>query len=118
MPFGVKNAPACFQSLMQRVLADHGDFSMAYMDDVVIFSSTWEDHVAHISKVLETLGKAGLTVNPKKCSWGGRAVEFLGHFVGRGTMSVPDHRTTALATYTRPKSKKGLRAFLGSVGFY
>ena len=118
MPFGVKNAPACFQSLMQRVLADLGDFSAAYMDDVVIFSSTWEDHVAHIERVLQTLGEAGLTVNPKKCCWGGRAVEFLGHFVGRDTMSIPEHRTSALAQHTRPKSKKRLRAFLGSVGFY
>ena len=55
MPFGVKNTPACFQSLMQRVLTDLGDFSTAYMDDVVIFSSTWEDHVAHIGRVLETI---------------------------------------------------------------
>ena len=118
MPFGVKNAPACFQSLMQRILADLGDFSAAYMDDVVIFSSTWEDHITHIERVLQTLGEAGLTVNPKKCCWGGRAVEFLGHFVGRGTMSIHEHRTTAPAKYTRPTMKRGLRAFLGSVGFY
>ena len=57
-------------------------------------------------------------MNPSKCRWGGRAVEFLGHFVGRGSMAVPAHRTTALAEYTKPKSKRGLRAFLGSVGFY
>ena len=118
MSFGVKNAPVCFQSLMQRVLADLTSYSTAYMDDVVIYSSTWEDHIAHIDSVLGTLGKAGLTVNPSKCRWGGRAVEFLGHYVGRGIMSVPAHRTTALAEYTRPTTKKGLRAFLGSVGFY
>ena len=118
MPFGVKNAPACFQLLMQRVLGDITEFSTAYMDDVVIFSPTWEDHIVHISKVLDRIGKAGLTVNPKKCCWGGKAVEFLGHFVGRGSMSVPEHRCTALANYTKPMTKKGLRAFLGSVGFY
>ena len=118
MPFGVKNAPACFQTLMQRALADVTEFSTAYMDDVVIFSPTWEDHVVHVHRVLESIEKAGLTVNPKKCCWGGRAVEFLGHFVGRGSMSVPAHRCTALANYTKPKTKKGLRAFLGSVGFY
>ena len=118
MPFGVKNAPACFQMLMQRVLGDVTDFSMAYMDDVVIFSPTWEDHLIHVRQVLDRIGKANLTVNPKKCSWGGRAVEFLGRFVGRGSMSVPEHRCTALAKYTKPRTKKGLRAFLGSVGFY
>ena len=118
MPFGVKNAPACFQSLMQRVLAGLDDFATAYMDDVVIFSSTWEDHVTHIGRVLGAIGNAGLTVNPTKCCWGGTAVEFLGHFVGKGSMSIPAHRTTALETYTRPRTKRGLRAFLGSVGFY
>ena len=55
MPFGVKNAPACFQSMMQLILADLGDFATAYMDDVVIFSSTWEDHVVHVGKVLQEI---------------------------------------------------------------
>ena len=118
MPFGVKNAPACFQSLMQKVLAKETEFATPYMDDVVIFSSSWEEHINHVGRVLESIRAAGLTVNPKKCSWGGRAVEFLGHFVGRGKMTVPAHRTTALRTYTKPKTRKGLRAFLGSVGFY
>ena len=118
MPFGVKNAPACFQALMQKVLTDLGEFSAPYMDDVIIYSSTWEDHITHIGRVLSTLQQAGLTVNPKKCCWGGRAVEFLGHFIGKGNMTIPQHRTTALAKYTRPNTKRGLRAFLGSVGFY
>ena len=118
MPFGVKNAPACFQALMQRVLANVTEFATPYMDDVVIFSATWDDHVRHIESVLQSIGKAGLTVNRNKCCWGGRGVEFLGHFIGKGQMSIPAHRCTALATYTRPKTKKGLRAFLGSVGFY
>ena len=118
MPFGVKNAPAYFQSLRQRVLAGFGDFSAQYMDGVVIFSPSWEDHVAHIGKVLGAIKEARLTVNPTKCCWGGRAVEFLGHFVGKGNMMIPQHRTTALANYTRPNTKRGLRAFLGSVGFY
>ena len=117
MPFGVKNAPACFQALMQQVLVELGEFATAYMD-VVIFSPTWEDHVVHVGRVLQAIRIAGLTVNPSKCCWGGRAVEFLGHYVGRGSMSIPEHRTTALKNYSRPRSKKGLRAFLGSVGFY
>ena len=118
MPFGVKNAPACFQSLMQQVLLGLEEFSTAYMDDVVIFTTTWEDHVTHIDRVLGALGKAGLTANPSKCKWGGVAVEFLGHFIGKGEMSVPEHRVTALAHYSRPTTKRGLWAFLGSVGFY
>ena len=79
MPFGVKNAPACFQELMQRVLAEQYQWSTAYMDDVVVYSRTWSEHLDHIASVLEALKGAGLTANPTKCRWGGRAVEFLGH---------------------------------------
>ena len=118
MPFGVKNAPACFQELMQWVLAEHRAFSTAYMDDVVVFSRTWEDHLKHVDEVLQALGRAGLTANPKKCSWGGRAVEFLGHWIGGGTMAVPTHRCEAMTKYQRPTTKKGLRAFIGSIGYY
>ena len=66
MPFGVKNAPACFQALMQRVLADQRQWATAYMDDVVVYSRTWEDHLQHIGSVLEALKVAGLTANPTK----------------------------------------------------
>ena len=118
MPFGVKNAPAAFQSLMQRILTDQGEWATAYMDDIVVFSSTWQDHIKHIGNVLLALRQAGLTANPSKCRWGGRSVEFLGHNVGTGRMSIPEHRVTALASYTKPTTKKGLRAFLGSIGFY
>ena len=114
----MKNTPACFQTLMQRVLVGVEGFATAYMDDVVIFSSTWEDHIVHINTVLSLIKGAGLMVNPRKCCWGGQAVEFLGHFVGKGNISIPAHRCSALAAYTRPRTKKGLRAFLGSVGFY
>ena len=72
MPFGVKNAPAIFQELMQGVLKECNSFATAYMDDVVIFSNCWESHVRHITRVLTALRKAKLTVNPSKCVWGGK----------------------------------------------
>ena len=118
MPFGFKNAPACFQELIQRVLAGQRDYATAYMDDVVVFSTSWEDHLVHVESVLKPLQSAGLTAKPAKCRWGGRAVEFLGHFIGAGTMSIPTHKTEALSTYERPKTKRGLRAFIGAISFY
>ena len=118
MLFGVKNAPAIFQELMQGVLKNCTDFSTAYMDDVVIYSHSWTDHVKHINRVLTALRKANLTVNPTKCVWGGKTMLFLGHQVGDGRMSLPAHRAEALAKYQLPSTKRELRAFLGSVGFY
>ena len=64
------------------------------------------------------LRSAGLTANLAKCHWVGTNMEFLGHLVGEGKMTVPQHRVKALAEYTRPCTKKGLRLFLGAVGFY
>ena len=118
MPFGVKNAPAVFQQLMQAVLHDTLTYATAYMDDIIIYSRSWSEHLQHIRNVLDRLQKANLTVNPAKCVWGGRSMTFLGHQVGEGKMTFPAHRVQALAKYQKPATKKGLRAFLGSVGFY
>jgi len=82
MPFGVLNAPAVFQFLMDKVLKDVKEFSHAYMDDIVIFSSSWEDHVRYVRDVLELLRKAGLTANPAKCNWGRSRVKFLATSLG------------------------------------
>ena len=118
MPFRVKNAPAVFQKLMQSIFRDDRNHCSPYMDDIVIFNPTWEDHVTHDRSVLSKLRAAGLTANPAKYKWGGRKMEFLRHLVGVETMSVPEHRAQALANYSKPTSKKELRAFLGAVGFY
>jgi len=118
MPFGVKNAPAVFQELMQGLFRDDDSYCSPYMDDVVIFSSYWDDHVRHIDQVLSKLKGAGLTANPAKCRWGGTTMEFLGHQVGSGRMTLPSHRAEAFRSYSRPTTKKGLRSFLGAIGFY
>jgi len=117
MPFGVKNAPAIFQTIMQDIFSEHSNCT-PYMDDLVIFSDTWEDHLVHIDSALHTLEKAGLTANPSKCVWGGTCIEFLGHLVGGGKMALPAHRAEAFTRYSLPTTKKGLRSFLGAVSFY
>ena len=118
MPFGVRNAPAVFQELMQKLFRGCQSFCSPYMDDLVIYSESWGEHVHHVRRVLTCLREAGLTANPAKCHWGGTRMEFLGHLVGEGTMSIPQHRVQALASYTKPSTKKGLRSFLGAIGFY
>ena len=118
IPFGVGNAPAVFQTLMDSVLEGLGSFARAYMHDIVIFSDSWEEHVIHVRKVLTALRQAGLTANPAKCQWGGEQMEFLGHTVGKGEYSVPERRAEAIKKYIRPTTKKGLRAFLGTVSYY
>ena len=67
MPFGDKNAPAVFQELMQPLFNDHTSFCTPYMDDIVVYSDTWEEHLNHIKKVFNKLREADLTANPTKC---------------------------------------------------
>ena len=88
MPFGLRNGPAVFQRLMDRVLHEEKEVSQVYIDDIAVFSLTWEDHCQHIAQVLERLKQAGLTANVKKCQWGQTRCEFLGHVVGNGMVMV------------------------------
>ena len=88
MPFGLRNAPTHFQRSMDVVLSDLFDYSSAYIDDVVIFSRTWDEHLLHIDCVLNALCSRGFTVKPGKCVWAARSVEYLGYQVGEGLLSV------------------------------
>lgn len=118
MPFGLRNAPSTFQRLMDQMLDDLLDFTRAYMDDLVVFSSTWEDHLQHLSTLLTRLGQLGLTVKPSKCSWATATCNFLGHVVGRGKVSLMDCKVAAIRDYVRPDTKTAVRSFLGIVGYY
>ena len=118
MPFGVRNAPAVFQALMTRLFSECKEFCSPYTDDLVIYSRTWEEHRKHVKEVLSRLKGAGLKANPAKCVRGGQTMEFLGHHIGNGCMSIPSKRVEALTNYTKPTTKRGLRSFLGAISFY
>ena len=118
MPFGLRNAPAVFQRLMDAVLGPCYGFAAPYMDDVLIFSSGWDEHLLHVRKVLEELRRHGLTAKPAKCEWGMCYVEYLGHVVGSGTVAVPEMRVKAMANFAQPVTKRDMRAFLGAIGYY
>ena len=118
MPFGLVNAPAIFQRVMERALEGCYDFSAPYIDDVIVFSSSVEEHAQHLGEVVKALGKAGLTIKKGKCVFGRTSVEYLGHRIGSGCLAVPEHRITAMEKYIQPITKKQLRAFLGAASYY
>ena len=70
MPFGMVNSSASFVRLMKMVLGDMEEFADSFIDDVIVFSEIWEDHLVHITEVLEALKKASLTAKPSKCRFG------------------------------------------------
>ena len=118
MPFGLRNAPAIFQRLMDVVLRGCYDCSAPYIDDIIVFSNTAEEHVQHLRRVLTALRRFGLTIKESKCQFGREKVEYLGHTIGGGQLAVPLHRAAAMADYIQPTTKKGLRSFLGAAGYY
>ena len=118
MPFGLKNAPATFQRMMNDVLEDLENFSGAYIDDILIYSDSWENHLRHIQQVLARLRAHGLTAKPQKCEWGLGKLEYLGMFVGEGVIEVPESRVRAIREYKRPKTKKDIQRFLGTMNYY
>ena len=79
---------ATFQRMMDVILWDIGSFATAYLDDVIIHSHTWEEHLQHISMVLDCLGQAGLTVKPRKCQFAMSTCSYLGHIVGNGSVRL------------------------------
>ncbi len=118
MPFGLTNAPSVFQRLMDEVLVDCREWANVYIDDILVVSEDWGLHLVHLERVLEALRKNGLTCKRSKCSFGRRTLEFLGHQLGGGSISVPEARVEAIRNHPLPRTRKQLRGFLGLVGFY
>ena len=118
MPFGLVNATSTFQRLMDRVLEGMQEFSSAYIDDILIYSPDWESHLGHIELVMERMKEAGLTAKVAKCEWAKTQLVYLGHRIGHGRVAVPEDRATAIAEFVKPTTKMGVRAFLGTSGYY
>ena len=118
MPFGLRNGPAVFQRLMDHILHKDQENYQVYIDDIAVFSSTWEEHCQHIARVLDRLRHAGLTANVKKCQWGQTRCEFLGYVIGKGMVSPALGKIEAVQSFPIPTTKKQIRQFLGLTGYY
>lgn len=117
MAFGMCNAPATFQRLMNVVLSGLS-FCEAYLDDLVICSSTWCEHLAHLEKVFMRLRDAKLTVNLSKCEFGQATVTYLGKRVGGGQVRPVQAKVEAILAVPVPTNRTELRRYLAMVGYY
>ena len=118
LPFGLHGAPATFQRLMDRLLRGTEGFAAAYLDDICIYSSTWEEHLQHVQHVLSLVKEAGLTIHPQKCTLAREETAYLGYVLGRGVIRPQVGKVEAIKTAERPTTKKQVRSFLGLVGWY
>ena len=117
MPFGMKNAPATFQRMINK-LVGRMEGCEAYIDDVVVYSDCWEDHLICLRRVLTKFAEVNLTVNLAKSEFGHAEVTFLGHVVGSGWVKPLVTKIQSILKYPPPSNRRELMRFLGMAGYY
>ena len=118
MSFGLKGAPSTFQRLMDEVLVGTDDYATAYLDDVVIYSATWDQHLRDLEDIFKKSTAAGLTMKRSKCQFAKAECTLLGHVVGRGDIKPEECKLKAIRDFKQPLTKKDVRSFLGLAGYY
>uniref|UniRef100_A0A674MXQ5 Gypsy retrotransposon integrase-like protein 1 n=1 Tax=Takifugu rubripes TaxID=31033 RepID=A0A674MXQ5_TAKRU len=119
MPFGLTNAPAVFQALINDVLRDMlNKFIFVYLDDILIFSESEEEHVQHVRLVLQRLLENRLFVKAEKCDFHTTSISFLGFVVSWGQLSPDPAKVRAVMEWPTPSSRRQLQQFLGFANFY
>ena len=119
MPFGLTNAPATFQSLMNDLFRSYlRKFILVFFDDILIYSRSWEDHLAHLQIVLQILSTNSLFAKESKCRFSVLQVEYLGHIISEQGVSVDPAKIQVVIEWPTSTTAKGVRGFLGLAGYY
>ena len=117
MPFGLTNAPASFNRMMRMILAGLSQTD-SFLDDILIHTVSFDDHLSELRSVFQRLREANLTAKPSKCFVAFNRLEYLGHSIGEGILTPNEGKLQAIRGAPRPETKKQVRSFLGLIGFY
>ena len=120
MPFGLKNAPGTFQRVMDEILKEcmDDDYVVVYLDDIMIYSESFKEHIRHVEEVLRRIRKASLILKLKKCKFGSDKIEFLGHEIGRNGIKPGELKVKKIKDMERPKTVKDVRSFVMLCSYY
>ncbi|GBG67582.1 hypothetical protein CBR_g711 [Chara braunii] len=119
MPFGLCNAPGTFQHAMNRIFHEYLDkFIVVYLDDILIFSRTVEEHAEHLKTVLGLLRQHQYKVNLDKCEFGRTKILYLGHEISADGLRPEDAKVASIRDWPRPQTVTEVRSFLGMTGYY
>nr|KAG5712759.1 hypothetical protein BaRGS_029814 [Batillaria attramentaria] len=119
MAMGLANAPATYQRLMEDCLDDlHLRICLVFLDDIIIFSDTFEEHLERIEQVLSRLRDCGLKLSPKKCAFAQERVKYVGHIISSAGVEADPDKCEKVKDWPTPKSPEDVRRFLGFCGYY
>ena len=119
MPFGLCNSPATFMRVMNDVFSSFIDnFVIVYLDDILVFSKTWKEHVVHVKKILDVLRKEKLYVKMSKCEFAKTSLVYLGHVIGGGHLQVDLAKVAVIVNWPRPNTVTEIRSCLGAVQYW
>ena len=119
MPFGLCNAPATFERLMNRVMSGlQWETLLVYLDDVIVFGGSIPEEITRLRQVFQRLREAGLKLKPKKCNLFKTSVSYLGHVVSNEGVATEKDKTEAISEWPTPKTVKEVRSFLGLASYY
>lgn len=119
MPFGLHSAPATFQRFLDLLITQNfEDFAVAYLDDIIVFSENFEDHLIHLRTVLSKLAEANLQINKEKSTFCRKTLKYLGHIVGDGGIQTDPEKVKAIENLAPPVDVSGVRRIIGMAGWY
>lgn len=119
MPFGLCNAPATFERLMERIL--HGltwQICLVYLDDIIVYANTFDEHLERLDQVLTRINGANLKLSPEKCKLFQKKVNFLGHTISETGIATDEKKIQAIVEWPTPKTVREIRSFLGLCSYY
>ena len=119
LPFGLMNSPAAFTMVMSEVLRNiNWKYALIYVDDIIVFSSSFEQHLQHLDAIFERMRTYGLRLKPSKCQFAVEKVHYLGHIFSKEGVETDPAKTEAIQSFPTPRRDKDVRSFLGVCNYY
>ena len=119
LPYGLANSPATFSMVMNEVIREmNWKNALVYVDDILVFSQNFDQHLVHLSALFDKLIEANLRLKPSKCQFACKEVRYLGHVISKEGIAVDPEKTTSIKSFKAPRNIKEVRMFLGLCNYY
>lgn len=120
LPFGLKTSPAIFQRILGNIMRKNGltGFAVNFIDDILVFSKTFDEHIIHLKKLLDAIREEGFRLKFTKCKFASDSVKYLGHILQKNTITPLKDNLKSIKDFPVPQNRKQIRQFLGKINFY